>query len=143
MKAQRRRLEAETEAIGLGEAEAQIQFNETDAVNFHGLHYCFSIEPENADANANGYWIVYCLPSEVITSAQLPSTFATLDNEDFLPYVWGVGCWTASNQAPFHYEFAPGTSRNCQKGARVKSVIHVEGVSAGLVRINQTLTGFT
>ena len=143
MKTQRRRLEAETDAIGLGRMDAQIEFDETDAVNFHGLHYCFSIEPENQDANANGFWIIYCLPAGVIQSADLPQGFTSLDNEDFLPYVWGVGCWTASNQAPFHYEFAPSTSRNCQKGARILASIHVEGVSAGLVRINQTMTGFT
>jgi len=143
MKTQRRRLEAETDAIGLGRADIELAFNETDAVNFHGMHYCFSIEPENADANANGFWIVYCLPAEVLQAADFPQTFANLDNENFLPYVWGVGCWTASNQAPFHYEFAPSTSRNCQKGARILCSIHVEGVSAGNVRINQTMTGFT
>ena len=143
MKTARRRLEACTEAIGLGRSDCIMIMDETDAVNFHGMHYCFSIEPENADANANGFWIVYCLPAQMIDKADLPQTFSQLDNEDFLPYVWGVGCWTASNQAPFHYEFAPSTSRNCQKGARIMSAIHVEGVSAGNVRINQTITGFT
>ena len=143
MKTQRRRLDAETNAIGLGRASVEIDINETDAVNFHGMHYCFSIEPENADANANGFWICYCLPAQMIDINDLPQDFAALDNEDFLPYVWGVGCWTASNQAPFHYEFAPSTSRNCQNGARIIAFVHVEGVSAGNVRINQTMTGFT
>ena len=143
MKQQRRRLEAESEARGIGQAFAQLDFDETDVVNFHGLHYCFSIEPENADANANGFWVLYCLPAQIIAAVDLPQSFAALDNEDFLPYVWGVGCWTASNQAPFHYEFAPGTSRNCQKGARLLGVISLEGISAGNVRVNQTITGFT
>ncbi len=143
MKAQRRRLEAESDAISIGRADAELVFSESDAVNFHGVHYCFSIEPENADANANGFWVLYCLPAGVIGPTDLPQTFANLDNEDFLPYVWGVGCWTASNQAPFHYEFAPGTSRNCQNGARVLAQVVVTGVSAGMVRINQTITGFT
>ena len=143
MKTQRRRLVADTDAIGLGRADLVLTLNETDSVNLHGVHYCFSIEPENADANANGFWIVYCLPGQIIASADLPQTFGQLGDEDFLPYVWGVGCWTASNQAPFHYEFSPSTSRNCQKEARIFCAIHVEGVSAGNVRINQTLTGFT
>ena len=143
MKASRRRLEAETQALGLGRADAVLNFDETDAVNFHGMHYCFSIEPEDGDANANGFWILYCFPAGVINIADMPQSFADLDNEDFLPYVWGVGCWTASNQAPFHYEFAPSTSRNCQNGARVHAAIHIEGVSAGNVRVNQTITGFT
>ncbi len=108
------------------------------------MHYCFSIEPENADANSNGFWVVYCLPAGVIdVASDLPNSFAQLDNEDFLPYVWGVGCWTASNQAPFHFEFAPSTSRNCQKGARIVGRITQEGISAGNARVNATLTGFT
>ena len=144
MKSQRRRLEAETSSSGVGtQSIATLTFDETDVVNFHGMHYCFSIEPVNGDANANGWWVLYCLPAEIIQAADLPQSFADLDNEDFLPYVWGVGCWTASNQAPFHYEFQPTTSRNCQRGARVLGVINIEGVSAGNVRVNQTITGFT
>ena len=146
MNTQRRRLDANTDqkTVG-GQAQVTIEQNETDAANMHGMHYCFSIEPENGDANANGFWIVYCLPAGVIDQAvgtDLPSSFSDLDNEDFLPYVWGVGCWTASNQAPFHYEFAPRTSRNCQKGARIVGVVSVSGISAGLVRINSTMTCF-
>ena len=144
MKTQRRRLDAVTDVKSNGESsEVEVTLDETDAVNFHGMHYCFSIEPEIADANANGYWVLYCLPAGVIDTSQLPETFAELNNEDFLPYVWGVGCWTASNQAPFHYEFAPSTSRNCQKGARIIGLVRVTGQSAGNSRINQTLTGFT
>ena len=144
MKTQRRRLDATTNATGLNtQPTVELDLDETDAVNFHGMHYCFSIEPENQDANANGFWILYCLPAQVIQLADLPQGWADLDNEDFLPYVWGVGCWTASNQAPFHYEFAPSTSRNCQKGARILGLVSIEGVSAGNVRVNQTLTGFT
>ncbi len=145
MKTERRRLDAQSDQEGLnGVSQVKITLDESAAVNFHGMHYCFSIEPENGDANANGFWVLYCLPATVISeSTGLPGTFAELDNEDFLPYVWGVGCWTASNQAPYHYEFAPRTSRNCQKGARIVGQVVVSGVSAGLVRINNTLTGFT
>jgi len=143
MKTQRRRLDAQSDQLALNTiGTVQITQDETDAANMHGLHWCFSIEPENGDANANGFWILYCLPAGVINQADLPNGFAELDNEDFLPYVWGVGCWTASNQAPFHYDFAPQTSRNCQKGARLLANVSVEGVSAGLVRVNQTITCF-
>ncbi len=144
MKAQRRRLDATSDDVALGIRQTvKIDLNETDAVNFHGMHYCFSIEPEDGGANANGFWVLYCLPALVINTSDLPNTFANLDNEDFLPYVWGIGCWTASNEAPFHYEFAPSTSRNCQKGARIIGMVVATGISAGLVRMNQTLTGFT
>ena len=144
MKTQRRRLAATSNAVGLNSREpCQITFDESDAVNFHGMHYCFSIEPEDGDANANGFWIIYCFPAGILVNNDFPNNFSGLDNEDFLPYVWGVGCWTASNQAPFHYDFNPTTSRNCQKGARVVSMIVATGISAGSVRMNQTITGFT
>ena len=144
MKTQRRRLNAESDTAGVNiTRNVEILMDETDSVNFHGMHFCFSIEPENADANANGFWVLYCLPGGIINVTDLPETFGSLDNEDFLPYVWGVGCWTASNQAPFHYDFSPSTSRNCQKGARIIGRISTTGISAGLVRINRTLTGFT
>ena len=147
MNTQRRRLDAEsTSNSNIGDNTldtVEITLDEGPSVNAHGLRYCFSIEPENADANANGWWVLYCLPSQVISEPDLPATFAQLDNEDFLPYVWGIGCWTASNQAPYYYEFTPSTSRTCQKGARLLGVIVKTGISAGAVRINQTLTCFT
>ena len=147
MNTQRRRLNAESRANAtLSNAEVDdiiIFLDESASVNVHGLRYCFSIEPENQDANANGYWVMYCLPGGHIDTNTLPANFAQLDDEDFLPYVWGVGCWTASNQAPYHYEFTPSTSRTCQAGARLVGSIVKTGISAGAVRINQTLTCFT
>jgi len=146
MNTQRRRLDAQSDQEAVNaQSTVTITQDETSSANMHGVHYCFSIEPEDGGANANGFWVLYCLPAGVIATGlgvDLPNTFADLDNEDFLPYVWGVGCWTASNEAPFHYEFAPRTSRNCQMGARIFGQVMVTGVSAGLVRINQTLTCF-
>ena len=147
MNTQRRRLNAESisnTTLNSNSADnITITLDEGPSVNAHGLRYCFSIEPENADANANGYWVMYCLPSQTVQLTDLPNTFSTLDNEDFLPFVWGIGCWTASNQAPYHYEFTPSISRTCQNGARLLGIIVKTGISAGAVRINQTLTCFT
>ena len=145
MNPQRRRLNGESSANNTldGKDSIQITLSEGPSVNVHGLRYCFSIEPENADANANGLWFAFCLPGDIITPAVLPESFNDVDNEDFLPYLWGVGCWTASNQAPFHGEFNPSTSRTCQNGARIFCYVVKTGISAGNVRINQTLTCFT
>ena len=148
MNAQRRRLETNTDANSTLQSNSAdriiLDLDETNATNVHGLRYCFSIEPENADANANGWWVAICTPSALPTVNNLPSTIGELgDDTEFSPYIWGLGCWTASNQAPYHGEFNPGTSRNCQKNARVVVYVVKEGVSAGLVRIIQTLTCFT
>ena len=147
MNVQRRRLASNSAANatldGPNADAVTVTLSEGPSVNVHGLRYCFSIEPENADANANGFWLCLCLPAGILVGTDFPADFSQLDNEDFLPYVWGVGCWTASNQAPYHYEFTPSTSRNCQNDARIRCYIVKTGISAGSVRINQTLTCFT
>ena len=148
MNSNRRRISTRTNAVAtlnnIGVNDLQIDLDETNVTNLHGLRYCFSIEPEVADANANGWWAVFCLPAGVIQNSDLPTTIGTLGDEDkWSPYLWGLGCWTASNQAPYHGEFNPMTSRNCQKGARVIAYVIYEGISSGAVRTIQTLTGFT
>ena len=148
MNAQRRRLATTTNSNttlnAVSSDNLQIDLDETNATNMHGLRYCFSIEPEVGEANANGFWAVFCLPSGVIQNSDLPNLIGEMgDDSDWSPYLWGLGCWTASNQAPYHGEFNPSTSRNCQKGARVIAYVIKEGISSGAVRIIQTLTGFT
>ena len=143
MNPQRRLIEARSDAIGIAANVLTQNLTESSSVNVHGLRACGSIEPENTDANANGFWIVYCFPSTVIGDSGLPSSFGDLDDKLYNPYVWGIGCWTASNQAPFHFEFTPSTSRTCQRGARIVFQVEITGVSAGNVRVNQTMTMFT
>ena len=148
MNAQRRRLETTSNSNATlndsGVDRMILELDETNATNFHGLRYCFSIEPEVGEANANGWWIVLCLPSGIPALSVLPTTIGELgDDTELSPYLWGLGCWTASNQAPYHGEFNPSTSRNCQKDARLVAYVVKEGISAGAVRIIQTLTGFT
>ena len=143
MNAQKRRVVTGTDNVGVGTHLLDMDFIDSDVVNAHGFRFCASIEPENADANANGYWAVWCLPGGVIQNSDLPTTGGSLGNEDSAPYLWGIGCWTASNQAPYHFEFTPKTSRTCQKGSRVVLRIIKDGVSAGNVRINSLITGFT
>ncbi len=148
VKLERRRTTGQTlssNVIGNNQThDVTIEQDEQAAMNFHGLRYCFSIEPEVADANANGWWAVYCLPQGIIQNTDLPATLGDLVNdEDIAKYIWGLGCWTASNQAPFHYEFVPKSSRNCVKGARVRATIVPEGISSGAVRIIQILSLFS
>jgi len=148
MQAQRRRLTFDTDANStLNSSVADhtsLELNETDAVNVHGYRFCGSIEPENADANANGFWAVFCLPAGVLSiTSDLPNSEGEFNSEDTNAYLWGCGCWTASNQAPYHFEFTPSTSRNCQKGARIVGYVTKLGISAGAVRINLISTCFT
>ena len=149
MNIQRRRLETFTSSnTSLNSASADrmiLDIDEGISTNVHGLRYCFSIEPEVENANANGWWAVFCLPAGLINaSSDLPSTIGALgDDTSFSPYLWGLGCFTASNQAPYHLEFNPATSRNCQREARIVAYMVKEGISAGACRTIQTLSVFT
>jgi len=140
---QKRRVQSTTLTLGVaGSANIIVDQDQADVANFHGWRFCFSLEPENADANSNGFWAVWCLPGEGIQTADLPNTAGEFGSEDFAPYLWGIGCWTASNQAPYHMEFAPQTSRTCQMGARLVFRVFQQGISAGQARINMITTGF-
>jgi len=141
---QRRRIAVNSALLGVGSnMYTELTFDESDSVNFHGARFCFSLEPEVGDANANGFWVVYCVPSDVIATSDLPTTFAQLASDEYNAYVWGIGCWTASNQAPYHMEFAPSTSRNCPREARVFLQVLQNGITTGNSRCNTVITGFT
>jgi len=139
----KRRVEVATGASGLGNNFVDIAFDKGQSFNIHGFRYLLAIEPEDADANANGIVAVYVLPGGVIQNADLPISFGTFGDEENAPYLWGIMPWAASNQAPFHWEFAPKTSRNMQAGGRIVANLRINGLSAGLIRHNQVITCFT
>jgi len=109
----------------------------------HGYRAMIALEPENADANCNGIVAVWVLPGGVVQNSDLPGTYGGFGDEKFAPYLWGMKPFAASNQTPWEWEFAPQTSRNIQEGGRIVLHVHIQGVSAGLVRLNTVQTGFT
>jgi len=115
--------------------------DESNGVNVHGVRVSFIIEPENADANANGHYALWCMPDE-ISAVPVPSS-ALLELEGSNAFLWAVGTFAASNQTPTTINLDLGTSRNCQQGARIVLVVNREGVSAGNVRIRAVMTFFT
>ena len=146
MKSQNRWMKGQTAAIGVsGQAFVELQFLESPAVNFHGLRVDINIEPEAQEANANGYWIVYMFPGDVITTGDLPTSFSQLDDEDIQGYVWGIGAWMASNNTPYMHTFAPKTTRNIPRRGRIVVQVRVVGILPVLTnaRINTIITGFT
>ena len=140
---QRKRVHAATGTGGTG-----TQFNltgtidETNGVNAHGLICDFTVEPENADANANGTWVLWCIPDEA--SAIPTASYGALELEASNAFLWALGNWVASNETPYNSgPIKMGTSRNCQNGARLVLSIHANGVTAGILRVGRTLTYFT
>ena len=139
----KRRTEIATGTPGIGNFFIDLEFDKGQTVNVHGLIVTNLIEPQDADANANGVIAVYALPGGVIQNSDLPVALGDFGNEDFAPYLWGIGIWAASNQTPSHWEFKPKTSRNIQSGGRIVVDLRVNGLSAGLVRQTTLLTCFT
>ncbi len=120
-----------------------MDFIHDTVVNVHGYRASFSIEPEVADANSNGIAAIWVLPGGVIQNADMPNSYGLFGDEKFAPYLWGLIPWTASNQTPFTWEFAPKTSRNIQRDGRILFQIFVQGTTSGLNRLNTTQTCFT
>ncbi len=142
MAKQKRRLEIATGTAGVSNQFIDMDFVNDAMVNLHGLHVSVALEPEDADANANGMVGVWVLPGGVIQNADLPQNIGAWGDEKFSQYLWGWEAWAASNQTPYHWNFRPKTSRNMARESRI--VLHIlnAGVSAGLVRQNSAITGF-
>ena len=138
---QRRRVHASTATIAVANHTTIATIDESNGVNAHGLRVSFIVEPQDADANGNGNWVLYCLPDEV--SAQPTSTTAVLELEGANAFIWALGTWAASNQTPYCKDIEIGTSRNCQQGARLLFVVFQEGISAGLSRVRTIMTFHT
>ena len=121
-----------------------MEFDHDTVVNLHGYIAKVAMEPQDADANCNGIVAVWVLPGGVIQNSDLPQTYGEHgDDEKYGSYLWALEPFTASNQTPWHMTFAPKTSRNMPRGSRVVLQVSIQGVTAGLVRLNTTQTGFT
>ncbi len=132
-----------TGTSGVGTNFIDIAFDKGQAVNIHGFRVESALEPEIGDANANGIWAVWVLPGGVIQNADLPVNYGGFGNEDFAPYLWGLGPWAATNQTAAHILFEPKSTRNMQAGGRIVFEFLVNGISAGNIRHNETITCFT
>ena len=139
----KRRLEVSTSTPGPGSNNfIDMEFLNDAMVNLHGYIAQVALEPQDADANANGIWAVWVLPNKTIQNTDLPTTYGEFGNEDRSAYMWGYGPFIASNQTPTIVEFMPKGTRNMARDSRVVLQIFVQGISAGLIRLNTTQSGF-
>jgi len=140
----KRRVEVATGTSGAGATNfIDMDFEKGQTVNIHGLRVEVILEPEDADANSTGIWAVWVLPGGVITNSDLPAAFGDFGNEDFAPYLWGIGVYAATNQTPGKINFEPKSTRNMQSGGRIVLELVTAGVSAGQVRHREVITCFT
>ncbi len=139
----KRRTEIATGNPGISSNFIDMEFLEGQTVNVHGLRVECIVEPEDADANANGVVAVYCLPSSVVQNTDLPATLGAFGDEKFAPYLWGMSVWAGSNQNPWHWEFVPKSTRNIQNGGRIVVNLRINGLTIGNARQTTMITCFT
>ncbi len=128
---QRKRIAHETQSQPAG-FQDNVSITIVRSCNAHNIIASFTIEPENADANATGKWVLSM--RQDVTQPVLTISDANIEAETFNPSIIAIGTWGAANQAPFNKELRLGTSRNCVEGQIFDLIIRNDGVSAGNVR---------
>jgi len=139
----KRRIEVVTANSAIGNGFLDMAFDAGQSLNIHGFRFNLAFEPEIGEANSNGIVGIYVLPGGVIQNSDLPVALGSFGDEKTAPYLWGLMPWTATNQTPYTWEFAPKTSRNMQAGGRIVADLRIEGQSAGNTRQLMTMTCFT
>ncbi len=105
--------------------------------NYHNIWGSISIEPEDADANCNGIWVLW-----LKANTNDPNTAwsqAVIDAQTNTMEIIACGTFTASNQTPFNKEIHLNSSRNLVANQEMVLSVNLHGVSAGLIRCIELL----
>ncbi len=126
-------IRAATQSVG-GFPSVQMNVGEDIQKNFHNIWMGMCVTPNDADANADGNWVLY-LESDSTEAIFVPST-ANLNLENINFKIIACGCWHASNQTPWNMSAPLGkTSRNVRQNGRLILVVNVEGITAGTTNV--------
>ncbi len=129
---QAKRIQVNESNDGVGQSTTVLLTAPTDPreeINYHNIWASITVEPENADANAQGTWALFILRANQ-TSPTL--TDANVNNELFNSQIIACGVWGASNQSPYNSPpINPKTSRTLQAGESVGLISTVTGITAG------------
>jgi len=106
-------------------------------VNYHNIWWTIGLEPENADANAQGFWILWI--KKDATASDPAFTTANLNAETFNQRIIALGQWSATNQSPFNMSSHLNSSRNLLPGEELVITVRSEGITAGQVSVMLTL----
>ena len=112
-----------------------------EEVNFHNIWGGVSVEPEGADVNCQGTWVLYILRAN---STAISATDANINNEIFNGVIIACGVFSASNQSPFNVEpIHPTTSRTLMPGDSLALVCTITGITSGLASVRVMLCAHT
>ncbi len=112
-----------------------------EEVNFHNIWASFTAEPENADANAQGTWVLYIVK---VGGSEIGFNDATINGEVNNFFIIACGVWAASNEMPYTSPpIHPSTSRTLNPGDRLALSVTVTGLTAGQVTSKANLCAHT
>ena len=101
--------------------------------NYHNIWGSFCVEPQDADANANGFWILWLKPDVAQTDPVFDSTELNSGTKNMV--IIACGCWTASNQTPFNKEIHINSSRNLVANQELVLTVRQNGLTTGSSRV--------
>ena len=111
-----------------------------EEVNFHNIWLSISSEPENADANGAGFWVLQVLQE----GNAIPTwSLAGVQTEDDNAKIVACGVLAAANQGPGNYTTQIKTSRTLMPGDRLVLSYNVHGLTAGNMSVNLLLCAHT
>ncbi len=100
-----------------------------EEVNFHNIWGSVTVEPQDADANAQGTWLLMLIRENATTPTM---TDVVVNGETHNAIIIACGVWSASNQTPYNISIHPETSRTLQPGDQLILESAVTGITVGL-----------
>jgi len=132
MQASRRQVNESNLAVGATvTVKLAVPLIPREEVNFHNIWCSVSAEPQNADANSQGTWVLYIKRENF---ADVGWTDTVFNDETNNAIIVACGAYSASNQTP--YNLPPTqikTSRTLQAGDTLSLASTATGVTAGLI----------
>jgi len=140
MNAQRKRyVVGSLDSFNLKDAQTvvSLEFNDSNAVNVHGVNISLGVVPAADDEIMRGRWYVVALPRSIAEDAtirgqwigQLDNFNSAQDAIDGSSMVWGSGVFTTTSGGPFNVTFSPKTSRNMQSQAQLRVLVVADSVT--------------
>ncbi len=101
-----------------------------EEINFHNIWGSVSVEPQDANANCQGTWVLLIVRAGQTTPVFTDSVVNTeLNNSDII----ACGVWSAFNESPYNSgPIHPETSCTLQVGEFLVLNSTVTGITAGL-----------
>ncbi len=103
--------------------------------NYHNIWGGFSVEPQTADANANGWWILWLNGDTNTTDPAWNDT--NINSGNFNMLIIACGTWMASNESPFNaVPIHLNSSRNLVANQELVLTVRQNGITAGNSQCN-------